>query len=370
MRNKNLIIGLSCLFILVALFSITTKSQKPEETPLFEPILIGTGGDPHWSPDGTKLAYVYKNALYIANADGTGERVKVAELPKWTWGFIWVDSAEFILHEFERHRIEKKGLQEFVRIKKLTIDGKIEPIVEAQIYKDNLMTTPQITPPIVLNDGTVGYYEIPVSEGRITLEAEKIFRIIKPGKLPPDSALKQMRAISDAQVAISKIKEIRDSPMGIWLESADGTIRKQILCKDGLNAYRNPQLSPDGTKIIGETSYRHGMWVLALDGKKLAYLDGDSKDSVVFAPGVVGWAVGVTAKWSPDSKQIVYMVSAEDGHTVITTDLFLINADGTGKTRLTDSPDVIEAYPIWSPDGTRIAYVNDIGSKIYVMRVK
>ena len=370
MRNKNLIIGLSCLFILVALFSITTKSQKPEETPLFEPILIGTGGDPHWSPDGTKLAYVYKNALYIANADGTGERVKVAELPKWTWGFIWVDSAEFILHEFERHRIEKKGLQEFVRIKKLTIDGKIEPIVEAQIYKDNLMTTPQITPPIVLNDGTVGYYEIPVSEGRITLEAEKIFRIIKPGKLPPDSALKQMRAISDAQVAISKIKEIRDSPMGIWLESADGTIRKQILCKDGLNAYRNPQLSPDGTKILGETSYRHGMWVLALDGKKLAYLDGDSKDSVVFAPGVVGWAVGVTAKWSPDSRQIVYMVSAEDGHTVLTTDLFLINADGTGKTRLTDTPDVIEAYPIWSPDGTRIAYVTDIGSKIYVMRVK
>jgi len=141
-----------------------------------------------------------------------------------------------------------------------------------------------------------------------------------------------------------KQKGILDSDEGIWLESADGTTRRQILCKDGFNAYRNPQLSPDGTKVLGENPYRHGMWVLDLDGKKLAYLDGDSKDSVVFAPGVVGWAVGVTAKWSPDSRQIVYMVSAEDGHTVITTDLFLINADGTGRMRLTNTPDVLEAY--------------------------
>ena len=308
---------------------------------------------------------MYKGALYVTNEDGAGERLKVAELPKWTWGFLWVDSAEFILHEFERHRIKGKGKEERASIKKLTIDGTIEPIVEAQTSKDDFF----IGPPKVLNDGTVGYYEAPVSEGRV-FEEKETFRIIKPGKLPTDSALKQMGAISDAQLAISKKKEIRDSPVGIWLESADGTIRRQILCKDGFNAYRNPQLSPDGTKILGENPYRHGMWVLDLDGKKLAYLDGDSKDSVVFAPGVVGWAVGVTAKWSPDSRQIVYMVSAEDGHTVITTDLFLINADGTGKTRLTNTPDVLEAYPIWSPDGTRIAYVTDIGSKIYVMRVK
>ncbi len=366
MKAKNPIIGLLCLVGLVVIFSITTNSQKPEETPKFEIIEIGTGGSPHWSPDGTKLAYMYKGALYIANADGTGERLKVAEFPKWTSRFIWVDSTEFIFYEFERHRMKGKGKVERRSIKRLRINGEIETIAEAHHTSGEGRV---ISAPIVLNDGTVGYSEAPISEGRV-LEEKETFRIIKPGKLPTDSAIKQMRAISDAQLAISKIKEIRDSPMGIWLESADGTIRRQILCKDGFNAYRNPQLSPDGTKILGENPYRHGMWVLDLDGKKLAYLDGDSKDSVVFAPGVVGWAVGVTAKWSPDSKQIVYMVSAEDGHTVLTTDLFLINADGTGKTRLTDTPDVIEAYPIWSPDGTRIAYVNDIGSKIYVMKVK
>lgn len=365
MRGKNSLLVLVCLMVLVVALPMSTKSQKGEEPPIFEPILIGTGGSPHWSPDGTKLAYVYKNAVYIANAEGTGERLKVAELPKWTSGFVWIDSTEFIFNEFERHRIKGKGKEERRSIKKLTIDGKIEPIVEAQIHKGD----PMITPPMVLNDGTVGYYQIPNLGGKI-LDVQKTFRVIKTGTLSPDSALKQMRAIPDHQLGILKQKGILDSDEGIWLESADGTIRRQILCKDGFNAYRSPQLSPDGTKILGENPYGHGMWILALDGKVLAYLDGDLKDSVQLAPGVRGWAVGLSAKWSPDNKQIVYMASAEDEVTVIATDLFIINADGTGRMRLTNTPDIIEANPVWSPDGSRIAYVTDEASKIYVMKVK
>jgi dipeptidyl aminopeptidase/acylaminoacyl peptidase len=368
MKSKNLIMGLVCVLILVVVVSITTKSQKPEETPLFEPILIGTGGDPHWSPDGSKLAYVYKNALYIANADGTGERLKVAELPKQTWGFVWADSAEFIFWEYERKRIEGKGWEKTKRIKKLTIDGTIEPIVEAQTSKGDRL----ISLPMVLNDGTVGYYEVPGPEAKTlkALEEEKTFRIIGSGKLPPDSALKQMTAIPHYELPSLKRQGILDSDKGIWLESVDGTMKRQI-CKDKSYAYMSPQLSPDGRKILAQNPYGHGIWVLDLDGKESAYLGGGLEDTLELAPGKFGRAVGVTAKWSPDSERIVYMVSAEDGEIgVITTDLFLINADGTGRVSLTNTPDIIEASPIWSPDGTRIAYVTDIGSKIYVVKVK
>ncbi len=351
MRSKNLLIGLAFLVILVVVLSLSTKSQKPEQQADFEIIEIGTGGSPHWSPDGSKLAYVYKNALYIANADGTGDRLKVAELPKWTWGFIWVDSAEFILHEFERHRIEKKGLQEFVRIKKLTMDGKIEPIVEAQIYKDNLMMTPQITPPMVLNDGTVGYYEIPVLEGRTTLDAEKTFRIIKPGKLAPDSALKKMR-----------VTIIGPSPAlqgDIQLESIDGTVKKKITSG---KSYSFPELSPDGTKILAN------LYVVDLEGNETRVAE-RGVDTADISESPLG------GKWSPDSKKIAYVrqtvkILDEDGQVIqpIAGEIHIVNADGSGR-QVIDIPDMIEANPVWSPDGTKIACGSHSSSGIFVIKL-
>jgi hypothetical protein len=82
MRSKNLIIGLLCLFVLIIVFTLTTKSQKPTETPKFEIIKVGTGATPKWSPDGTKLAFVYMMKLCVANVDGKGKVDTVAYLPR------------------------------------------------------------------------------------------------------------------------------------------------------------------------------------------------------------------------------------------------------------------------------------------------
>jgi hypothetical protein len=360
MRSKNLIIGFLCFFILIVLFSITTKSQKPEETPLYEPILIGTGGAPHWSPDGTKLAYVYKNALYIANADGTGDRLKVAELPKWTWGFLWVDSTEFIFNEFERQRVKGKGKEERRSIKKLTIDGKVEPIVEAHhTSKEGRV----ISAPIVLNDGTVGYYEITLIEGKTAreLEEEKTFRIIRPGKLAPNSALKQIRATTTGHGSIGS--------GDLQLESIDGTVKRRIttgkLCSF-------PELSPDGDKILAMCGKKCGMCVIDLQGNMTSVAEkgvdtADISESSISPP---------QAKWSPDGKKIVYMrltskILDWDGQAIenIAGKIHIVNADGSGL-QIIDIPDVIELNPIWSPDGTRIACTDEKTSKIYVIVIK
>jgi TolB protein len=55
--------------------------------------------------------------------------------------------------------------------------------------------------------------------------------------------------------------------------------------------------------------------------------------------------------WSPDGKRIAFK-SRRNGNN----ELYVMNADGRGQTRLTNSFNVSEGQPAWSPGGTRLLY--------------
>ena len=57
--------------------------------------------------------------------------------------------------------------------------------------------------------------------------------------------------------------------------------------------------------------------------------------------------------WSPDGTRIAFE-SQRGGNT----DIYVMNADGTGETRLTDHSRT-DRRPAWSPDGTKIAFTSD-----------
>lgn len=62
--------------------------------------------------------------------------------------------------------------------------------------------------------------------------------------------------------------------------------------------------------------------------------------------------------WSPDDRKIAYSLTNKDG----SEEIWAMNSDGTGQARITANGG---SGPVWSPDGTRIAFT--LGANIWVM---
>jgi hypothetical protein len=59
------------------------------------------------------------------------------------------------------------------------------------------------------------------------------------------------------------------------------------------------------------------------------------------------------ANWSPDAARFVFIL---DDLNPSENHVWVMQADGSGATRITDTPNRNEAYPVWSPQGDKIAF--------------
>lgn len=126
----------------------------------------------------------------------------------------------------------------------------------------------------------------------------------------------------------------------------------------------DPMPSPDGTRLLfanfnpaaaqnpnGSGKYVYDYYVLDLGSPKVGN------------PVATGFA----AAWSPDSRWIAYGVGPQLNGPLKKTNVL------TGKTiQLTETPDgalVWDAYPVWSPDGQRIAFTSNRAGQIAIYLV-
>jgi Tol biopolymer transport system component len=388
MKSKNLLIGLVCLLIVVVVLSISTKTQKtvkqaksetilietwgggewssegtaevalghpPDTIRGYEIIEIGQGRSPRFSPDSKKIAFLSGGWLCVRNSDGSGVIDKIT--PMRALDFQWMSDSSIIYWNQERY-----GTSKFTRsVKIVSLKGEEKPVAVGVDEK-----IARLEPPIFLPDGTIGYHK------HSLLDKTSSFVVIKQGSLPPDSALKQL---------VPKIKFETSSVMygDIWLVSIDGSYKRWVTFN---KRFGFPEMSPDrkkiiATKIPGKDPFEGGgPFIIDLKGHETNLSDPDLKIPVKDTLGNSDrkWIYSsgaLFAKFSPDGSKVVYMYEAMDTalEDIVASDLVIKNVDGTGRFQI-ETPDVMEEFPVWSPDGKMIACQTYNTNKIYVFRLK
>lgn len=119
--------------------------------------------------------------------------------------------------------------------------------------------------------------------------------------------------------------------------------------------YQDVSWSPDGSELllsrmeIKENSYPTAIYVINADGSGYSKLTDGPDDK---------WT-----SWSPDGSKIAYASKKEDN-----VDIYVMKADGSESIRLTTHP-ANDTHPDWSTNGADIVFVSkrDGTSQIYVM---
>jgi Tol biopolymer transport system component len=158
-------------------------------------------------------------------------------------------------------------------------------------------------------------------------------------------ALRRDEPLRPAAGPIGKIAFTADSPTDtgsdLYVMNADGSGRTLLVALPDWEIA--PAWAPDGTRIafdsVSEDGTRRAIYLVRPDGTGLTLLlEGASSPA-----------------WSPDGSRIAF--TGGSGREGREGDIYVMNADGSGVTQLTDEPGA-QFDPTWSPDGSRIAFVS------------
>jgi len=114
-------------------------------------------------------------------------------------------------------------------------------------------------------------------------------------------------------------------------------------------SFYNPLISPDKKKVAVNNGAE--IWVFPIEGSN----------------SYINLGIGIVSSWSPDSKYILAFIDeSPDGEYISNAEMFLLDVEFNKKLQLTESAEIIEMWPSFSPDGKKIAFSELKSGQIFI----
>jgi len=293
---------------------------------------------PVYSPDGKRIAYADRHALFVANADGSNPRtiVKAFDPHSLAWSpddsrIAFVSGNAWFIYG----RVQFANLSPSV-IRVVDVNGNES---HAATDSTHLNVSPAWSP-----DGTGIFFVSSVRGGR-DLYFQGIKGLLRRGdaqRLTTGLNIHGIAVAGDGAVAYS----VMNTRVGIWSIPipASGTVSiqgaKQIT--SGSERIEGLSISHDGQWLAfdSDRSGNSDIYKMRIDGTGVEQLTRDLADDF-------------RARWSADDKLLSFH-SWRGG----TRDLFVMNSDGSDQHLIAGGPSH-EWADAWSPDGKWIAFMSD-----------
>lgn len=276
------------------------------------------GSHPKFSYDGTKILFrrikTGDDGLWVVNVDGSGFRKLTSEMPmgEGTYDFEWSYDDGYVFYI-----TSPLGGTNTLKV----IDFSTNDV-------RTLFTAP-------LNSNIRPRW----------LGQHQIAFILEDGLLQPPPAIVKL-----VDVRGESVEPIQNVELYYWRDK-EGSLDSSVIASVNTTgeikdltppgALSVPSVGPKAKKI----AYRNLQGIVVMDG------DGNNARLILSDPGGGGVPL-----FSPDGKKLIYHKSKDDGHKITESDIYIINIDGSGEKRLTNSGEKLATEPSWLADGKRIVF--------------
>ena len=314
-----LIVFLCCLIAEAALGQVS------------EPILVGYGRDPKWSPGETSISLIRNDSLFVTRLDSAIETKFIHFGP--IFKYEWLDDSTLATQE--RYDIPVKDGRIFVdKIVRVSIAGQA-----SEVAKDSFHTSSGESRRLNLSklpDGTVSYFDNAVSPTEpVSLTAKQV----------PETKLQ-----SPQSHLLVGIEPALSSSGPVWLFYGSRDKGRRVTLSE--NHYNLPRLAPSQDRLFCWAE-RGDLVVFDTTGKELCNL------------GRVDMA-----SWDSRGQYITFCNTEYSEYDLKSGDVFVVKYDGTERRQITSTPDVIEYEPAFSPSSQFIMYRDYERETIYVISVE